>query len=467
MKRVVWVLVVVAVIAAGVMAWPVVRPHRPARPPAAGITALDLHLWHWSGARTLTSAEERDLAAAGVGTICQWIGAVEAVDGQPRLSARGGAVQGLASAPRWVVVRVEGGCTPMFDDACIDVVIELAVQAFQRAAQRGMPVGLQIDWDIPERRLAQYARFLEGLRVALPDGTGLSCTGLLCWLRRKDVAQVVAAVDWWVPQCYAGDVPADPRRATALVACGDLERVVAQCEALERPYRIGLPLYETAAVWDRDLVPVNNALPLSAESACATGLPLTATVADERLLRFTVPRDQPVASRRVAAGATVQVGMPTVGSLARRLATVRANAGAWCQGVSLFRLACANDLPALSPAQVRAAVQGVVVRPDVAWRWDGGPGAWTLVVENRGLADLVAVERPLRLRLPWHGALPSASPPSGLRWGAAASGEGLLIEVGFLRAGATLRLPALPADARQPPPCLAEAGTVPAGPLQP
>jgi hypothetical protein len=149
------------------------------------------------------------------------------------------------------------------------------------------------------------------------------------------------------------------------------------------------------------------------------------------------------------------------------LARLRAAAGPWCRGVSLFRLASPGDLPCLSTVQLRAAWQRSLgdvdappsPSPEISWCWEGGPGAWSLRLANQGLADLVTPERPLQLAIAWSGPTPILSPP--LRALPAFEGEpaspahatGILVQIPFLRAGADLALPPLADFGAEPPDC--------------
>ena len=62
-------------------------------------------------------------------------------------------------------------------------------------------VGLQLDFDAPTRLLPQYAQTLRHLRALLPPHTKLSITGLPTWANSRDIKAVLAAVDFWIPQC--------------------------------------------------------------------------------------------------------------------------------------------------------------------------------------------------------------------------------------------------------------------------
>ena len=86
------------------------------------------------------------------------------------------------------------------------------------AAQAGQHlVGLQIDHDCPTYSLTEYARFLQGLRAALPPEDLLSITALLDWFREGTaLTDVVAQVDEFVPQFYDVSEVAPPREGISL-----------------------------------------------------------------------------------------------------------------------------------------------------------------------------------------------------------------------------------------------------------
>jgi hypothetical protein len=427
---------------------------------------FDLQIWHWSNRRRLTPAEEQNLAALPLDAVCEWRGSVEMENGRPRFYARGGRVLGLAAVARWAVLRLEPACLPLLDGDGI-ALRDLLLEGLCRAEAKGPVRGLQLDWDVPVRRLGAYARFLTALRGRLAPGQGLSCTGLVSWLGQPALAEVVAAVDWWAPQCYSNDLP-NPRKTTRLVLGEDPVAVARRCEELGRPYRIGLPVFEQASLWDADGAPLTAALPITVEGAMAAGLALRELPSsEERLLYAQLLQDTPVCGRFLGKGSQLMIGIPTVISLARQLARLRAAAGPWCRGVCLFRLASPGDLPCLSTVQLRAAWQrslgGVdalqTPSPEVSWRWEGGPGAWNLHLVNQGLADLVAPERPLQLSIDWSGPTPILSPP--LRALPAFDGEpaspahanGILVQIPFLRAGADLTLPPFVDSGTSPPAC--------------
>ncbi len=430
----------------------------------------DVQLWQWSSAKTLSGDEVRELNALPVAAFMQWIGSIDLVAGAPRFAARGGAVRGLATVPRWSVIRIEVRCLPLLGTA-------QAVQLAALVASRVQPgcTGLQLDVDVPLRLLPAYGAFLTEVRQRLPDGTGLACTGLVSWLSSPDLASALRPVDWWVPQCYSTSVPKDPTTAVRLAGGGSLERVMARCEALHRPYRIGLPTFEQVTWWNPDRSVHNAAVSVALEDLLAAGLqPLSQPSPEERLLRFIIPTDTTVGTLRFPAGSILLTGQPTVAGLALRLRTIRSLAGPWFRGVALFRLAGTADLPALSTAQVLAALQAAAVPtasatpagassdiPALDLHWSGRSGAWELTISNRSTNDLLAFSAPCRVIIDGVCEAPLGVLAGGIRCVPALAGvpvgpahsDGLLVTVPFLRAGFAVTLPPLAIVSPSAPDC--------------
>lgn len=108
------------------------------------------------------------------------------------------------------------------------VAAELA--RWQRAGNR--LAGLQVDFDARTRGLADYGRFLAGLRRRLPARYRLSVTGLMDWSAQGDpqaLAQLAGTVDEVVIQTYQG------RRTIA-----GYEAYMASLARLPMPYRVAL-----------------------------------------------------------------------------------------------------------------------------------------------------------------------------------------------------------------------------------
>ncbi len=408
--------------------------------------APDWQVWLGSGARTLTADEEVSLASLPVAAVLEWTGRVVLHDHTPVFTSHDARLAGLPAAARWAVVRIDADCTPLLRDNPTALVAVVAKH------WRSGAVGLQIDCAVPSKRLVDYAEFLSDLRQALPPRTGLACTGLLAWLDDPALAKVVAAVDWWVPQTYGTGLPSQPTQALSLVGGGDLTAVTKACEALGRPYRIGLPTFEQVAWWRPDDTLGAAALRVELEDLLAAGLTGEPVAGDgERLWRFRLTRPVRLPVINLPADALVVVGQPTVAGLRQRIATVRAAAGPWFRGISFCCLP--EELAALSCAQLAAAVHQDASTPALTSRWRGAPGAWTAEIRNSGTDDVIQAA----LSIGVVADLPSVPFSGGISLVPAAQGQqvalphanSLLLRIPFLRAGRAVVLPALPGA--QPP----------------
>ena len=150
--------------------------------------------------------------------------------GPARLIAQGGSTPhlqaGVTGLQVWIVYRAHTlDWTPAI---YAQILAELA-----RWRAAGDPVvGIQIDFDAHTRHLADYARFLSGLRARLPATCKLSITGLLDWSSQGDPTALDAlsgVVDEVVLQTYQGrhTIPG-------------YETYLARLGRMKLPFKIGL-----------------------------------------------------------------------------------------------------------------------------------------------------------------------------------------------------------------------------------
>ena len=103
---------------------------------------------------------------------------------------------------------------------------------------------IQIDADVPERRLAEYAEYLAELKRTLPPHVmELSVTALPCHLRRAEFAAVAAQVDYYVLQLHSLDVPARIDEPYALIDGPTARTAILRARRIGQPFRIALPSY--------------------------------------------------------------------------------------------------------------------------------------------------------------------------------------------------------------------------------
>lgn len=274
--------------------------------------------------------------------------------------------------PAGVRLRLVYNATPALLDAfgALDAdafaagLARAAAEDTARALADGATVaGVQLDLDAPTRLLPGYAEILRASRRALPSGLELSMTGLPTWLSSPDLAAVVDAVDFWVPQCYGTDVARRAETKVPVATPAEVASAVARAEALGRPYYAGLASYGLVARYDArgDLAELRGDLDPA----------LVATVVNLELVEHaeypTAPGEwRDVYRARAAcavgglaleAGDTLVVDVPTAEWLRGCARAARDASGANLRGVCVFRLPDEADRTALTIEEVRAALE--------------------------------------------------------------------------------------------------------------
>jgi hypothetical protein len=108
---------------------------------------------------------------------------------------------------------------------------------------------LQIDYDCPESRLFEFARFVASLGEGL-SGTPLVVTALPAWLDAAGFDDLIDAADGYVLQVHSLERPRSPDRVPSLC---DVERAAGWVERAARrgrPFRVALPSYGYDAAFD-------------------------------------------------------------------------------------------------------------------------------------------------------------------------------------------------------------------------
>jgi hypothetical protein len=417
---------------------------------------LPVDYWDWGANRTLSDRERDILTRLGSREVFSLCGVVAVEDKRLAWTP-----QGRPSAPppglkQHLVVRIDAGLARQMDPALADALIPVLVAGCQRN-QTAATIGVQLDCDVPTRRLPAYAAVLRRLREALPAGCLLSVTMLLDWSHSKDLAELMQAVDFIAPQFYAAYLPVDPTD-TALVGAGDLERVIPRLEAVGRPYRIGLPTYEQASLFDAKGNLLRPAVTVSPEAALtAGGRPGRIGRHDETTFEVLFPQPVQVAGLAFAAGSRLLFGSATAGGLAKAFAAIRRLAPRHCQGIALFRLPGRESTNSLSLAQALAAHRDAVRPAEITARLQPlGNRHWALIATNAGDEDFLDFATPARVLLTASdGALSATRLPN---YGFAIArptpdGRGVELYLGLLRAGETFTIEDLRLDAhgaRQP-----------------
>lgn len=425
-------------------AWPAAAPPAAPAPPPAG---FPIDYWDWGVNRTLSTAERQALDLLGGTEVFSLCGMI-----QPWRDEWLWEPQGRPSAPipgrrQHLVVRIDSAIAKQMDASIAERLIPLVVDGWTRN-RTAATIGIQIDCDVPTKRLGAYAEVLRALRAALPEGTHLSVTMLLDWAYSRDLPLLMTSVDAVVPQFYNAYLPIDLSGQTPLVGGNDLTRVVKRMEAIGRPYRIGLGTYEQCSLYDAAGNLVRPAIPLSPEQALnAGGVAERVWRGEENVLIVRFPQAAKVGGFSLTTGQVLAFACGTPTGLAKRLADLRALAPRHCAGVLLFRLPGRETTHTLSLIQVAAAATASVRPARVIARLEPlGNRHHALIVSNQGDEDFLDFARPARVLIQVPGAeiqatrLPDFGFAIAREVTVAGRQEGLDLYIGLLRAGEVLTI---------------------------
>ncbi len=263
------------------------------------------------------------------------------------------------------------------DEALAAIVCNIYAEDAARAVSSGGNIaGVQLDFDIPTRLLPRYARLLRKVRAQLPRGTQLSITGLPTWLDSAQINELLACVDFWIPQCYGAIIPDELQKVIPIASVQALPQIMKRVRQLGRPFYAGLPDYGYAILYapDGKLIALRGDLD-SSKTARHTQLELIEQRAfkaetqddDEsedagasewrRVYRAT--SDDVLDGLSMRAGDYLMLDAPRVEWLRALARVAREEAGDNLLGICIFRLPDPADPTTLSLRQVAAALQDV------------------------------------------------------------------------------------------------------------
>jgi hypothetical protein len=246
------------------------------------------------------------------------------------------------------VIRIDGRL-PTLDTNAIATRAHALVSNWRAA---GVHVdGVEIDFDCPSSRLADYANLLAAIKPQLPNDATLSVTALPAWIGAPGLADVLAQSDEAVLQVHA---VSDPKHGLfdakqALQWIGEFARQT------NKTFRVALPAYGSALVLDAD----GHTVGVESEAALAEP--------GARMELFSDPR--------------------AVAGLLRDLEhALPAN----LRGIVWFRMPLPGDRRAWPLATIVAVIAG----KDLHSAWmpaisDGGNGAFDVTVRNSGNLEAV------------------------------------------------------------------------------
>ncbi|MGQ0540523.1 MAG: DUF3142 domain-containing protein [Blastocatellia bacterium] len=288
-----------------------------------------------------------------------------------------------------------------FEQTDIVVLAETISKTYQADRQRAeidqaSVKGIQLDLDIPTRLLPRYAEFVRRLRTLLPSDTTLSITGLPTWAESDNIRDLLAQVDFWIPQCYGLAVPTSVDKRIPISSASEVARTIAKVRLLNKPFYAGLSAYSYAIHYDQH----GNLLELRGDidpalAAQNTDLELIESGTFGRDARdsqiryvYNATSDLVLDGLIIVAGESLVFDLPSAASLRASARAVRENAGERLLGVCIFRLPTLNDETTLGIGAIAAAL--LDTQTDVSTTvslTSNSDGQLTIHAENTGTAS--------------------------------------------------------------------------------
>ncbi|MDX2064268.1 MAG: DUF3142 domain-containing protein [Fimbriimonadaceae bacterium] len=172
-------------------------------------------------------------------------------------------------SPRvWLVFNADSGMLRHFGDESTRKVADHVLAEYDRQrqivqSQGGEVVGIQLDFDVPTRRLPRYRELLRRIQSRVREKT--SITLLQSWVFDSRFAGLAREVDEVVPQFYEGYLVSEPLARARLVDFDQMDRVLGKLDAMEVPFRVGIARHRQAlqATPDGRIVGSHRGVPLA------------------------------------------------------------------------------------------------------------------------------------------------------------------------------------------------------------
>jgi hypothetical protein len=211
---------------------------------ASSSCAHDVRYWAWQRDDPLDEQELAELAAQGVDTIYWQVGELENVGQTWRWKARFTFPSSIAARIRFVpVVRLVSRERQPFSDASTAALLASLSAASAKRDE------LQLDYDAPDRLLADYAAALKRIHELVPR---LTIAALPHWSRADYLRLLEANVDELLPMLY--DFEAEPtlknQSPLPLISPEKISKLIESWSGCRKPWRAGLPVFARLTVYD-------------------------------------------------------------------------------------------------------------------------------------------------------------------------------------------------------------------------
>ncbi len=205
---------------------------------------MDIRYWAWQRNDPLDEKELAELAAQKVTTIYWELGELENVGSAWHWKARFNFPASAVNQPRFVpVVRIVSRERAPFSEESLASLVASLGPVSRKADE------LQLDYDAPDRLVADYSAALKRIHTLVPR---LTITALPHW-SRKDYLQVLETnVDELFPMLY--DFEAEPvlkdDSPMPLIASPKIANLIEQWRSCRKPWRAGLPVFARLSLYD-------------------------------------------------------------------------------------------------------------------------------------------------------------------------------------------------------------------------
>jgi len=207
-------------------------------------SAHDVRYWVWQRDEPLSEQELTELAAQNVETIYWQAGELENIGKTWRWKARFNFPLSDAAGIRFVpVVRLVSREHQPFSDASVAVMLASLSSVSAKHDE------LQLDYDAPDRLLADYAAALKRIHALVPR---LTIAALPHWSRADYLRLLEPIVDELLPMLY--DFEAEPvlkdQTPLPLISPDKISKLIENWHACRKPWRAGLPVFARLSLYD-------------------------------------------------------------------------------------------------------------------------------------------------------------------------------------------------------------------------
>jgi hypothetical protein len=211
---------------------------------AVSTSAHDVRYWVWQRDDSLDEQELTELAAQKIDTIYWQIGELENIGATWRWKARFNFPSSGTTRIHFVaVVRLVSHEHQPFSDASVTALLASLSAVSTKHDE------LQLDYDAPDRLLADYAGALNRIHGLVPR---LTIAALPHWSRADYLKLLEPNVDELLPMLY--DFEAEPvlkdQSPLPLISPEKISRLVEAWRACRKPWRAGLPVFARLSVYD-------------------------------------------------------------------------------------------------------------------------------------------------------------------------------------------------------------------------